>query len=331
MELQEIIKKPPREFLILFGTLALFLICNALLRDNPSLNFIPTIIAALVVAEIAFFVAAEVREGAEEHGWKHEALDTLIALGVAIAIWYGVSFLLNTSAPLSGVVSCSMLPNLQRGDFVVVQGSVPKAYEITMSQSELDSLNSRAQVTYNGKNASLDGSVFAYCRLNRESELCKVFLESPEDITERKGAFTYKYAKCPISFSNGASGYQPCLSEINFKGRQYLTNFSNDIIVYQPPAGDLYSLVGDIVHRAVFRISAEGKTYYLTRGDNNPVLDLQIYDYGQGLANHPIPAENVRGKVIGRIPWLGYFKLFISGYLQEDDQCKTQLEFPHVD
>ena len=48
----------------------------------------------------------------------------------------------------------------------------------------------------------------------------------------------------------------------------------------------------------------------------------QVYHYGD--------IVRLRGKVIGRIPILGYFKLFIQGYFQEDSQCRTQLEFTHV-
>jgi len=316
--------------LILFATLALFLITNALLRDNESLNFIPILIAALVVVEIFLLVGMEVKQGANEHGWKHEVVDTVVALLVAVAIWYGASFVLNTSSPVSGVVSCSMLPNLQRGDFIIVQGTQPHAYDISMTKEELAALNSRAEIIYgNGKNASIEGSIFSFCRL-QSNDLCSEFVKSPDSILERIGPFTYRYTKCPMSFSNGEEGYQPCLKSVEFKGREYLTNFSNDIVVYQPPKTDLYSMVGDIVHRAMFRIDVDGRKYYLTRGDNNPILDIQAYDYSGGLANHPVPQEQLRGKVIMRVPILGYFKLFIMGYLQEDPQCKTQLAFPHV-
>lgn len=327
--------KPPKEILILLGTLALFLITNALLRDNPSLGFIPLLIAALIVVEIFYFVGQEVREGAHKYGWKHEVVDTLVALAVAVAVWYGASFLLNTSSPISGVVSCSMLPNLQRGDFVVVQGAAVKAYEIQMSQGELDSLSGRSVVSYYGANASdprnvsIDGSIFAYC-LRSNDIVCAAFKRAPESVVETKGPFTYRYAACPLSMSNGNALYEACLRSVTFHGREYLTNFSNDVIVYQPPQGDLYSYVGDIVHRVMFKVDVEGKSYYLTRGDNNPVLDIQVFDYGNSLTNHPVPQENVRGKVIARIPFLGYFKLFISGYLTEDSQCRTQLTFEHV-
>lgn len=333
MELK-IPRKPPAQLLVLLVSLVLFLIANAVLRDS-ALGFVPPLLAALVVVEIFVFVGLEVKEGAQKHGWKHEVVDTIIALLVAVAIWYGASFVLNTSSPISGVVSCSMLPNLQRGDFVIVQGADVKSYEIEMTKEELDSLSGRSTVFYSESgqadvsNASIEGSVFVYC-LRANDTLCSVFRNSPENLVEKKGPFEYRYAACPISFSNGNSLYESCLESVTFRGRKYLTNFSNDVIVYQPPAGDLYSYVGDIVHRVMFKADVEGKTYYITRGDNNPLLDIQVYDYGNGLTNHPVPQENVRGRVIARIPLLGYFKLFISGYFNEDAQCRTQLTFEHV-
>jgi signal peptidase I len=314
---------------LLLCTLALFLIANWLLRDNPSLSFVPILIALLVVVEIFVFVGMEVKEGAEKHGWKHEALDTLIALVVAVAAWYCASFILNTSSPISAVVSCSMLPNLQRGDFVIVQGAPVRAYDISMSPEELASLTDRATVFYNGTNTSIDGSLFAYC-LSYNASVCSAFKHSPESIVEQKGAFTYRYEACPISFSSGQNFYEPCVRSVTFHGQEFLTNFSNDVIVYQPPKSDVYASIGDIVHRAMFRINVDGSYYYLTRGDNNPILDIQVYDYANGASNHPVPAQNARGKMVVRVPLLGYFKLFISGFLQEDPQCKTQLTFDHA-
>ena len=326
----EALKKAPVQLAVLFGTLILFLITNFLLRDS-ALGFIPPLLAALIVVEIVAFVGMEVKEGAQAHGWQHEIVDTLIALLVAVALWYGFSFVLNTSSPISGVVSCSMLPNLQRGDFVIVQGAPPKAYDINMTPDELDSLSSKKDlVSYGGNNISIDGSLFPYCLANRGADVCNAFISDPASVSETKGAFSYKYKKCGISFSSGDQEQEPCLKSVVFHGKEYLTNFSNDVVVYQPAPGDLFSQIGDIVHRAMFRINADGKYYYLTRGDNNPVLDMQVYDYSSGIGNHPIPQDRLRGKVILRVPYLGYFKLFLSGYFKEDPQCKTQLTFDHA-
>ena len=238
--------------------------------------------------------------------------------------------MLNTSSPISGVVSCSMLPNLQRGDFIIVQGAPVNAYHINMTRQELDSLDAPATETIGGRSMVINGSIFPYCINNRTNPICAEFISNPTQLVETKGAFTYNYQRCDLSFSSGQLESEPCLKSITFHGTDYMSNFSNDIIVYQPPKGDYYALVGDIVHRALFVIDVDGSTYYLTRGDNNPIIDIQAYDYTDNLENHPVPQADLRGKVISRVPYLGYFKLFIVGSFTADPQCDTQLTFQHV-
>ena len=329
-DIKEQLSKPQVQILVLFGTLALALISNHLFRDaGTPLNLLYVLFGILVVVEIAWFVALEVKDGAKKYGWKHEVLDTIIALAVAIGIWFGASFILNTSSPISAVVSCSMLPDLQRGDFVIVQGAPVEAYDIDMSASEFGSLEDSAKISYDGNSATVPGSLYSYCLLDSKSDICRSFVRYPELFIEQKGPFTYRYERCGITFSNGTEAAMPCLRSVIFEGEEYLTDFSNDIIVYGPQPGDPYSAIGDIVHRVMFKVDVDGKGYYLTRGDNNPLLDIQVYDYNRGRGNQPVPEEQVRGKVIGRIPLLGYFKLFISGYFAEDGQCKTQLSYTH--
>lgn len=326
------LRRPQVQIAVLAGTLALALITNSLFGDPRSgLSFLPVLFGVMVAAEIALFVGMEMKEGAEKHGWKHEVVDTIIALAIAVGIWFGASLVLNTSSPVSAVVSCSMLPNLQRGDFVIVQGAPLDAYELGMTQGELDSLSSPAVISYSNSTISINGSLFSYCVADSRSQMCRAFISSPGSFTEKKGAFTYRYERCGIQFTNGSSGYMPCLKSVEFHGKEYLTNLSNDVVVYQPGPGDVYARVGDIVHRAMFKIDVDGKEYYLTRGDNNPLLDIQVYDYVNSMGNAPVPQERLRGKVIGRIPLLGYFKLFISGYFQEDPQCRTQISFDTVE
>lgn len=70
-----------------------------------------------------------------------------------------------------------------------------------------------------------------------------------------------------------------------------------DILVFQrSSSSDEY-----IVHRAVEKFSRDGKWWFITKGDHNQVND-----------GHPVPENRVIGKVIGKIPILGYFPLFIK-------------------
>ncbi len=279
----------------------------------------------LVAAEILFLVAAEMKQGIREHGWKNELKDTFIALLVAVAAWYLASFLLNTSSPISAVVSCSMLPNLQRGDFVIVQGAGVSAYEIAMSEKEVEALKQDSIVEYDNRIYRFKGSIYSYCVFVND-QLCGNFSREPEMFIEKKGNLSFQYSQCQIDTASGTRS-TPCISGVYYEGKFYKPSKTNDIIVYTPAKSELYSLSGDIVHRSYFKIKTESGIYYLSKGDNNPVFDIQIFDYARGMGNDPITPDKLKGKVIFKVPLLGYFKLFISGFFSEPDQCKTQLRY----
>lgn len=79
---------------------------------------------------------------------------------------------------------------------------------------------------------------------------------------------------------------------LNLSGR------SGDILVFRAIGSDEL-----IVHRAVERKidPNTGKIEFITQGDNNDAPG----------PSSPTPAENVIGKVIMRIPWVGYIALYI--------------------
>jgi len=71
---------------------------------------------------------------------------------------------------------------------------------------------------------------------------------------------------------------------------------SGDILVFR--ATDRDEL---IVHRAVGKTVIDGQIYFITQGDHN---------LGPGPYS-PTPAENVIGKVVMRVPWLGHIALYM--------------------
>lgn len=73
---------------------------------------------------------------------------------------------------------------------------------------------------------------------------------------------------------------------------------SGDIIVFHSPYGDDL-----IVHRAIIKREDDGSIFFTTKGDGNSGPDSEI------------PASNVVGKVVMRIPWLGHIALFMRNSL----------------
>jgi signal peptidase len=69
------------------------------------------------------------------------------------------------------------------------------------------------------------------------------------------------------------------------------------------PDGDIIVFLRDdelIVHRAIGTEIVGNETYFITKGDANPTEDPS-----------PVPPENVIGKLILRIPWIGHLALFM--------------------
>jgi signal peptidase I len=282
----------------------------------------------LVGAGIVYVVVLEFAHGAHQHGLKDEIKETFIALLLALLVWFGASFVLQTSSPLNAIVSCSMLPHVSRGDMVVLSGD-----RLQAPQEEVASLSGiwRAQVYENGAKAlEADGSIYSYCATRQASALCQRFIASPDDFTERHGELTFGYGKCGIVMDRGrATTYGPCVSWLEVNGRRYYENLSNDVVVYQPQKGEYYARVGDIIHRAFILLKnrEDGKTYFLTRGDNNPIFDVQVYEEKLGEGNAPVELARSKGRILLSVPYLGYFKLFISpSAIPTPDGCDRHYE-----
>jgi signal peptidase len=84
-----------------------------------------------------------------------------------------------------------------------------------------------------------------------------------------------------------------------------VTDFE-EIIAGSPPEGDILVFMRNnydeyIVHRAVEKYKENDIWRFITKGDNNA--------YPDGV---PVPENRIVGKVIGRIPIIGYFSLFIK-------------------
>jgi signal peptidase I len=313
------------------GLLVLALILY-LISPNDGWRFIFGLAVALIIVGLVVF---EVKEGAKEHGWKNEVKDTLITLIAAVVIWYAAQFLLNTTSPVSAVVTCSMLPNLQRGDFAIVQGAPINAYELEMTSAQIEQLkNNDAKFTFDGTEYSVKGSIYSSCIYSSQQNkpaYCNGLISDPTAIIETKGPLTFYYAACSMAIRDRGTIVEPCVISVDYNGKNYPIRLTNDVLVYQPNKAEVYSLSGDIIHRAYFKIKEidTGKYYYLTKGDNNQVLDVQVWDYVRNMGNYPISQEQVKGRLLFQIPYLGYYKLLLSGFFTEPMQCKMQLSYPH--
>ncbi|MBI4406286.1 hypothetical protein HY571_00030 [Candidatus Micrarchaeota archaeon] len=88
---------------------------------------------------------------------------------------------------------------------------------------------------------------------------------------------------------------------------------NNDVVIFESPAGL-------VIHRAVLtlRNTNSQQVVYLTKGDNNPVIDQE------GAMPFVLP-RNIHGRMLLRIPLVGYFRLFLAGQFQEPRGCNTSV------
>ena len=199
-----------------------------------------------------------------EKSMKQNAIDLGIAVGLALGVWLALSFALQTDSPINVVTSCSMLPNLQRGDLVFIQGGAINAPEFSVSPSELSQI--------------------------------KVH----KTVCTRAGS--------PVS----------CTDAVVIGNRTIPASLSNDVIVFDPkPTGP-----GLLIHRSFARLVSGDQIYYLTKGDNNPVLDQE------GSRFSLVSSKDVKGKVLLSIPYVGYLKLFLFMQFEVPAGCDSTLEYP---
>ena len=269
------------------------------------------LIGLLIGLCIVWIVALEFLIGASEHGIKNELKETAIALLIALIIWFGAGFVLNTPSPINAIVSCSMLPQIQRGDMVLLYGD-----RILAPLEKVDSLDGigTARVYQDGNGVLVtNGSLYAYCAQRQGEGICNSFIISPERFTEKHGPLTIGYDRCEILYpKTNVRQTGPCVSYVEVNGKRYYENRSNDVVVYQPNRNEYYSRVGDIIHRVFIKLSVKNQTYFLTKGENNPILDVQVYDEASRKGNKPVEVERSKGRILASAPYVGYLKLFIS-------------------
>ncbi|MFH0971265.1 MAG: hypothetical protein V1835_01735 [Candidatus Micrarchaeota archaeon] len=192
-----------------------------------------------------------------------------IALAAALGLWYGLGFVLQTPTPIDVVTSCSMLPFLDRGDLIILQGGEVHATTIEIT--------------------------------------------APIQL----GDFITKDCKVR-DLATGNERKDKCIVGLKVDGVPYQFDTAGDVVVYEPQ--NAFRNTGLIVHRAVLKLKYKGEYYILIKGDNN--LSPDIF----GISSGPAKQEQIKGRTILRVPWVGYLKLFLSFQFDEPPNCKYIVE-----
>ena len=75
----------------------------------------------------------------------------------------------------------------------------------------------------------------------------------------------------------------------------------NDVVTYQSTDPSFYGIL--VTHRVINIEDVNGEKTYITKGDHNETIDRT-----------PVKFNQIRGKVIMRIPKIGYIKYFLIEY-----------------
>lgn len=313
----------------LYVILALVFVLYFFYQGIPGLS---AILGIALFAVIIIIIGLEFVVGVKEEGTKKNLIEIGIAIAIVVVLWFALQAVLKTSTPLDVVPSCSMLPSLQRGDLVLLQGvnSVTQLHapivNVTSSaySQMLNNIGSEelSCVAYSQSNNQLSISPYGYILPGYSVGLYRSSYTGGYIVQQQTGSLIrYQCGVANVRFSNGSVGTEAVLTSITIANTTITGDKNNSVIVYKTIPNDLFYQIGDayIVHRAYAIINASGSYYTLTKGDNNPGLDLQY-------SNYPASLADIQGKVVTNIPYLGYLKLILSGSFNEPAQCSGTLQ-----
>lgn len=163
------------------------------------------------------------RNSKPKDDWKKSLLELGQALVLALVVWLALQFALGTNAPLDVVTSCSMLPALERGDLILVQGGTPNA----------------PLVNFSGSVDSLKGELFA------PKSACTVVVSGKPVSAVCTTDLLYKSVRLPAypPTSNSVVVFEPRPREYGLIVHRAVARFSNGTHEYLFTKGDNNQLV----------------------------------------------------------------------------------------
>lgn len=275
--------------------------------------------AIAAIATLAYILYVEFKA---TQNWKELANSLAVALGA----WVALSLILNTTSPINIITSCSMLPSFERGDLIFLQ-------EARLDAPTIQIQNNLQNLQYQPAEINTQGRTIA-----------RVF----QPTKDGEVVFQPKFATClrkPLDTTLQPQE-QICLESITLQNQTISIRQSQDTVVF-----DSNTKAGLIIHRAYAILNATDGAYLLTKGDNNNFLDQQsgfaLIPYktaGRVLVNLPLIGtlalqenglqllqENqipVKGKVLLRVPYIGYIKLLLFFQIQAPAGCESVLQKP---
>ncbi len=279
-------------------------------------------------ATIIIIIIQDFKSSVKETGYKKAVFESLIIVIGVIAFWFILGAILGTATPLDVVPSCSMLPNLQRGDMIVLQKANLNALHAPIVNVSAPDFNNMIHninseflmcLAYNTNTGYLGESYNKGDAIGLFNIASTPFLVS--QTYQSQNLIQYYCAVRNITTIGGGNAQIAYTTGISINGTNIIGDKNNGIVVYQTTPQDTFYKDGDIyiVHRAYAIINASGTYYVLTKGDNNNGLDIQD-------GNLPAKFNATLDNVVTSIPYLGYIKLIFSTQISQPAGCNTTIE-----
>ncbi len=313
----------------LYIVLVVVFVLYIVYQSNTSLSIV---FGVMIFVLLVALIGLEIINGSRESGNLKNAIEIVAAIAIVVIAWFAMRIILHTSYPLDAVPSCSMLPALHRGDLIVLQGAnanTIKAPKVGVTKSDVqnifNNINSESLecVAY-----QINGARVNISQIVLPGYSVGLFRQGPGGTgsivpyaNQAGNLVKYACGTTNVVYQNGTVQKEAYTSSITIGNTTITGDHNNSIVVYQTVQNDLFYKEGDsyIVHRVYAVLNASGEYYYLTKGDNNPGLDMQYQNY-------PINQTYIEGKVIADIPAIGYLKLILSGTLSQPGGCNSTLK-----
>jgi hypothetical protein len=290
------------------------------------------ILGVMLFVSIIATIAVEVSNGVKEFGLSRNLFEFALVVLAVIVVWLLLRLVLHTPYPLDVVPSCSMLPTLQRGSMILLQGQQGgiaglRAPVINITRPQYEAFIGNISREYI--------SCMAYNQTGNTARISQYMLPGyriglyaggvsggaiVQGSYQDQNLVKYMCGSSTVRFSNGTEIGIAATTGIIIANTTILGDANNSVVVYETDPHDLFYREGDsyIVHRLYAILNVSGAYYFLTKGDNNPGLDIQ---YG----NLPANITSIKGRVLASVPYLGYLKLILSNSFSQPQGCNSTI------
>lgn len=247
-------------------------------------------------------------------GTKKASAEIIYSVSFAIIAWTLLTIFLNTQTPINVVTSCSMLPNLQRGDLLLLRGTQVNTQEITVNTTYNQFLSKMIPIPEPCQIKNDQGKIRSdFCINSFKFNNIKYNFTQNGDIIVYTPTVQIQQLRQALQ-GIGLIVHRAVLKVKATDGTYFITKGDNN------PTPDQIGLTDESNAIAVKNIK-------------NTQIDCFLISQG-GTAGkictvspwiNPIQEDKILGKSILDIPYVGYIKLLLFAQTQEPANCKETI------